>query len=1198
MAIDVGGTLHCTATGNIIATTNELKDPKFNKTQQELNQQFSSDISNNQNIFYKYQLTTTLDIPAVDKTNENPQGWSNSIPPSTVNGFVWMISAIYTNNVFSGQWSEPIRLTGVKGKDGATGSTPIVTITRMVYKASTLQDTPARPTGGQYNSADNTFTPPEGWSNDPEITGDYVYMSTGNFLSSTGELKGAWSFPIRISGIDGSGSDGESVQFVYKLLKAQDDNQEVPESQDNDAWIPDGWTDHPSGVSTEFQYEYVSSRVKKGGHWQAFTKPSLWSKWSVNGMDGDGVEYIYQRTKQGLAPDVPKDSQNVDDYVPEGWTDNPTGVTSEFQYEWVCIRKYTKQTVDADHKEWGAFQGSKEDPTKAALWATYQLGQKGDQGNTGNHIQIMYAKTEGPSKRPVFVEDNENPGSAWGYVMPDHNESEAVWGIQAELTYDNHFAHTYDDKGNVTGKTKWEGPILLTGVPGTSITPNYKTYVYKKSDTRPDKPAADIPEGQLPEGWVDYPDSVGNWWQCIGSVNGTTHIIETWSEVLNVNGKDGVAQDGTFIEMRFILGDYDTAPTIDKANRNPNGWTVQPPAVVDGKALWMSSARINPDGATLKSNWTDPVRISGERGPQGNTGPAGPAGPSGSQGASGIPGVAIELRYSLGTDKVADGGTPTGREPVGWTIAVPSVTTDKPYIWFIQARYNPATNALEGDWSTPSRLTGLNGLNGTPGKSGQIIYPAGVYAMDKAYTTDDYKAPYVLDSSDANFYVLNSKMTWKGTEQNNQTPSQDYATNKGKYWLKFEGFEAVYAKIGIIANGLIGSAVFNKQFMFSQTGINPKDNNSITTHFENFDPNHIYDGTFTPLILFDLQEGSGNLGTGLKWDNAGNVTGDFFDRSRGTNNTYTLPTIPAGYTKTVNIPFQNLDASKLLSITVKTQTKDTKIVTMKSPSAPEPVEFSNNATIQAPMIGLGQFICNGYLDSDNKEVWNVGYMYYTPINLVDTVNIKTTCDYQNGITVSLESVRDYNISIHISGESIQDYILQSFQSDQVISKGNKQITYKCPGNSDSVRSLNISASTEKDDVVFTYSNIDYTGIKGTYKQIQYFNVAADQGYPCFKNYQIQVKLPEAVQSPVEMVFEGNYNRWSQQTSGSCVNQSDYRFNETFRLIQGQTESTLSEPFQVDRSNNFPLIKVTSVKLTAQLQTKPNIFTLPYINNVE
>lgn len=342
--------------------------------------------------------------------------------------------------------------------------------------------------------------------------------------------------------------------------------------------------------------------------------------------------------------------------------------------------------------------------------------------------------------------------------------------------------------GLVKGDTGEQGPPGKDGADGANgkdaVLPNWKTYIYIKADSKPAKPTStDI----LPSGWSDYPTSTGQWWQCIGTVNGITNKVVEWSEVLPVNGKDGTAQDGNHVEMRFAINNSRTdAPTLDADERNPSGWTIQPPSVGDSNYLWMTTATIGADDS-LKTNWTTPVCISGEQGPAGADGPA---------------------------------GTP-----------------------------------------------------GQPGARGQLVYPAGVYDVNKSYITDSNSAPYVLDKTDNNYYVLNTQMTWKGTEQDNKTPSQSYEESGGSVWLLFDAFDAIYAKIGIIANGLVGSAVFNGDYMFSQQGINPSSSNAVTTNYENFDKDHIYDGTFTPNIMFNFATGAGHLAAGkLLFDEEGNCT--------------------------------------------------------------------------------------------------------------------------------------------------------------------------------------------------------------------------------------------------------------------------------------------------------------------------------------
>jgi hypothetical protein len=131
--------------------------------------------------------------------------------------------------------------------------------------------------------------------------------------------------------------------------------------------VPDGWTDHPTGVSESNQYEWMCVRTKTDDLWSDWNGPTVWSKWGANGKDGDGVEYVYKRTTTNLSPDRPTEVSQEDDFVPEGWTDDPTGVNENNMYEWVCVRKY-KEGI------WSEF-------SNPALWAKW--GDKGDTGNDG-----------------------------------------------------------------------------------------------------------------------------------------------------------------------------------------------------------------------------------------------------------------------------------------------------------------------------------------------------------------------------------------------------------------------------------------------------------------------------------------------------------------------------------------------------------------------------------------------------------------------------------------------------------------------------------------------------------------------------------------------------------------------------------------------------------------------------------------------
>lgn len=92
------------------------------------------------------------------------------------------------------------------------------------------------------------------------------------------------------------------------------------------------------------------------------------------GKDGKGIEYIFKL--QNSAPSNPTPSgyatnteyQRTDkEYIPSGWTDDPTGVDAVNQYEWVCKRVST-------NGHWGAFS----DPAEYAHFGKHAPKAKSD----------------------------------------------------------------------------------------------------------------------------------------------------------------------------------------------------------------------------------------------------------------------------------------------------------------------------------------------------------------------------------------------------------------------------------------------------------------------------------------------------------------------------------------------------------------------------------------------------------------------------------------------------------------------------------------------------------------------------------------------------------------------------------------------------------------------------------------------------
>lgn len=772
---------------------------------------------------------------------------------------------------------------GIDGVPGIDGDTTRVVI---AYKSTKTIQRPDTPVGGSWDYDTNTITYPEGWSGSDSNPNGYVWMSTATF-SSKGTIVVPWSTPVRLTGADGhDGADGSNIEFVYKLTVTSLVTPTKPTGNSQTEAIRQGWTDHPTGISEQYQCEWVCSHnLQTDGSWSEWSSPTIWSKWGVNGKDGDGVEYIYQITKLPASPkEITDNNPDQDEYIPQSapgeqpWTDNPTGVSKEFQYEWVSQRKYKGDT----HK-WGNF-------SSPSLWAKY-----GDNGQDGQHLRVMYTKTSGSDVKPRDPDRlNINPGSIWSVGMPTATGKEAIWGIQALVTFDNKLVI---DESLPEDERGWQGPYLITGVPGLDGNNfNYQVEAFKQSQTQPEKPTSNDPYNPG-DGWVLTPDmSTGIWWKSVALVQGETGSVIEWGAVVKVTGQGVVIKgtldstddlptsgneigdgwvidgflwvwngsnwvnvgkvqgmDGNYYEYRFARNNsWEIAPQLNAAERYPIGWSSTAPALSSGKVLWATFALINGGDNTLMEQWCDPYYMTGM---------------TGDNGGSGVPGVGYEVRYCKGTETTYTGEQWSDtmkrkRDPEGWSIDVPELVSgdEYNYIWFIQCRI--INDELESGqyWSKPNPMGGI--ITPDPVGSQPIAYPMGIYSTTTPYINDGETAPYVYDTggdTEGNHYFfLKAVMTWIGTQQNNESPG----TDTSGAWEPLKNFEAIYTDLLIAPNSLVGGAVFNNNLMFSQRGKNASGGDSSEYHLINTSDPMNTSNSFRPNFLLDFENGEAYFGAG------------------------------------------------------------------------------------------------------------------------------------------------------------------------------------------------------------------------------------------------------------------------------------------------------------------------------------------------
>lgn len=270
----------------------------------------------------------------------------------------------------------------------------------------------------------------DGWSTSSNVslqTGHMLYMTTaqrqGNsYITVDGTI---WQKPVRI-GSDGStsttGTDDDDYNYIYsrttinvapdltgttgqssygvhllELIEADIDKKygfkpddinnpiEIAKAEIDD--INKAWTDHPYGVSSQLPFEWQTGFKKNAtsGNWEYYFGPVIISHYGHDGLDGDGLEYIFylQPKNQAGIPSLgaPYDGRigengtitltNVsvnssdyqqDDFIPTGWHDSPQEVSEEYPRQYVSTRK--KDGSQEANNQWKAFSTPR-------LWNVY-----------------------------------------------------------------------------------------------------------------------------------------------------------------------------------------------------------------------------------------------------------------------------------------------------------------------------------------------------------------------------------------------------------------------------------------------------------------------------------------------------------------------------------------------------------------------------------------------------------------------------------------------------------------------------------------------------------------------------------------------------------------------------------------------------------------------------------------------------------
>ena len=417
--------------------------------------------------------------------------------------------------------------------------------------------------------------------------------------------------PNGLPGKDGiNGTDGTSAEYIFALcddepiagenFPANDAGKAnlfdgVEFSATGSVWFPSNsnkiteWHDHPQGVSKEHKNEYVFSRYRRSSDesiWFYAEKPELWAHWGETGKDGDGVEYIFLRSKGEISSSNLKnliktkselDSvqsiiYQLDDFFPGSawfrnsnnklaarkaiiakldslpgdfdekwdgnygmiagngsynWSDDPKGTDAEYTHEYVSIRRCNVD--DQDAKEWSDF-------SPAALWSVYS--------QSSTTIIIYCNTTDETVTAPQRGEGHWDSGSRT-LTLPERLTSSG-WSDTNENARPNEItwlcSGLFDNSGN---NVYWSKPMRITGKDGKQGEDGLNTeFIYILSNSMPEYPnpatnyndaeklfnhVEDEPTGRVPATNAKYyDDAYGQRWydraQPISAENHTEYI--------------------------------------------------------------------------------------------------------------------------------------------------------------------------------------------------------------------------------------------------------------------------------------------------------------------------------------------------------------------------------------------------------------------------------------------------------------------------------------------------------------------------------------------------------------------------------------------------------------------------------------------------------------------------------------------------
>lgn len=513
-------------------------------------------------------------------------------------------------------------------------------------------------------------------------------------------------------------------------------------------------------------YRYIHPTPTKGN------LPTNSTYWTIvaQGADGTDIEFIYLRNT-GSTPSKPT-SVNTDDYVPTGWTDEPSGVSADYPFEWVSIRHKT-------NGKWGSFS----EPT---LWNNYVVWNPNlleqtefesmdrldkwdvvsrNNGGSGIDTSITHINTSGVDGHNCFYDANtkRNDESVYKEVLRQVlqssttkklkpstwytlsfwakcgtktltvNETSSAYGFaQRTLYLRSGRKYTFSFNGRIDAQAKSDGKELRCFIwqdgwkwqKEISVSNTYNTTASISFDDVPADgvyhfaaylyDSTDPRTGKATLNWVRILETGGTIFSTyvFPSAIDTTKVFVDGVQYNNTIGADCAVDYPTYTAWKKHTITFKTKASF--ADTEYVLFRLQP-IIIEGNSQYlyicMPKLELGKVATAYDAN-------SNDNRPDYQ-----------------------EYRFAKnGSRNSAPSLVKTDAEPNGWTTVQPSVGTLE-YLWMIVAKKS-GTGALLENWSEPVRITPYDGKDGKNGKSPAMVY-RGVYDSSKTYYGNQYRVDAV-----------------------------------------------------------------------------------------------------------------------------------------------------------------------------------------------------------------------------------------------------------------------------------------------------------------------------------------------------------------------------------------------------------------------------------------------------------------------